>query len=174
MLSSSQRDRKYRGTRQSLGHICREEGWRGMYKGNGTNSIRVFPYTAAQFLIVERMKLARVNEAGSRSLTAVENLLAGAVAGTTSVCLTYPLDFVRARLAVQQGVTTTCYNGIWHALKTIVHTDGLMGIYRGLTPTLVGIAPYVGLNFMVFEGLKARAPIGTYVVRESNTFIKPI
>lgn len=27
-----------------------------------------------------------------------------------------------------------------------------------MTPTVVGVAPYVGLNFMVFESLKSRVP----------------
>lgn len=31
---------------------------------------------------------------------------------------------------------------------------GVVGLYKGLSPTLLGIAPYVGLNFAVYETLK--------------------
>ena len=40
---------KYSGVYQSLQKILAEEGWKGFFKGNGTNCARVFPYTALQF-----------------------------------------------------------------------------------------------------------------------------
>ena len=36
--------KKYRGIGDALKIIYKEEGFRGFYKGNGTNCIRVFPY----------------------------------------------------------------------------------------------------------------------------------
>lgn len=34
---------------KALGKMWREEGWRGMMAGNGTNCIRIVPYSAVQF-----------------------------------------------------------------------------------------------------------------------------
>lgn len=34
---------------QALGKMWREEGWRGFMRGNGTNCIRIVPYSAVQF-----------------------------------------------------------------------------------------------------------------------------
>ena len=42
---------KYSGIVHSMRRIVAEEGWKGLYKGNGTNCVRVFPYTATQFLV---------------------------------------------------------------------------------------------------------------------------
>ena len=42
---------KYIGITSSLRKIIAEEGWKGLYKGNGTNCVRVFPYSALQFFM---------------------------------------------------------------------------------------------------------------------------
>lgn len=34
---------------KALGKMWREEGWRGLMAGNGTNCIRIVPYSAVQF-----------------------------------------------------------------------------------------------------------------------------
>lgn len=34
---------------QALAKMWREEGWRGFMRGNGTNCIRIVPYSAVQF-----------------------------------------------------------------------------------------------------------------------------
>jgi Mitochondrial carrier protein len=44
---------------------------------------------------------------------------------------------------------------IWPTtLKIMREEGGLRGLYRGLVPTAFGVAPYVGLNFSVYELLK--------------------
>ena len=40
----------------------------------------------------------------------------------------YPLDLVRTRLSAQ--TKTRYYQGIWHALRTIVKDEGVRGLYR--------------------------------------------
>ena len=53
-------------------------------------------------------------------------------------------------------VMSLCRN-VRHAFRTILKEEGGMWsgcLYRGIFPTLCGIAPYVGLNFAVYETLK--------------------
>lgn len=149
---------KYSGVFASLKRIVREEGYKGLFRGNGTNCVRVFPYAATQFFVFEKMKpLLRSNRQDSHKLA---NLFGGAMAGVVSVCVTYPLDFVRARLTIQNSEMR--YTGIAHALQSIAKKEGVLALYRGISPTVIGIAPYVGLNFMVFEALKTGAPKGRF------------
>lgn len=155
---------KYQGIAPSLRRIYAEEGARGFFKGNGANCVRVFPYVAIQFAVFERVKpvlleLQNANaSAPSEQLATGLKVLGGAVAGVASVIVTYPLDAARARLTVQGGLSSTQYAGIWDAIRGIFHAEGLRGVYRGVLPTIWGIAPYVGLNFAVFETLRTRAP----------------
>jgi len=78
------------------------------------------------------------------------------MAGVTSVLASYPLDVVRCRLSAQQ-LDNKIYNGIWDCLQKIAKQEGFLALYRGLMPTLYGIAPYVALNFTFFEKAKALA-----------------
>src|SRR5271169_6947205 len=39
----------YTGVWSTLAKMWREEGWRGFMRGNGTNCIRIVPYSACQF-----------------------------------------------------------------------------------------------------------------------------
>lgn len=148
---------KYTGVNQTLVRIGKEEGLHGYFKGNGTNIVRIVPYTAVQFAAYEEFKkLFRIPE-DPREQHPVLRLTAGALAGVVSSTVTYPLDLIRTRLAVQGEGSERRYKNIRHAFITIIKEEGglLSGcLFRGLGPSLIGIAPYIGLNFAVYETLK--------------------
>lgn len=39
-------------------------------------------------------------------------------------------------------------------------TEGIHSLYRGMVPNLLGVAPYVGVNYLTFESLKEIIPKG--------------
>lgn len=39
-------------------------------------------------------------------------------------------------------------------LKVVREEGGIRALYRGLIPTAIGVAPYVGLNFATYEALR--------------------
>src|SRR5690606_6829903 len=86
----------------ALRKIWVEEGFRGMMRGNGTNCIRIVPYSAVQFSSYTVYKKALMLE-GEKDLSTFRRLTAGALAGITSVVATYPLDIVRTRLSLQSA-----------------------------------------------------------------------
>ena len=47
---------QYQGVGAALKQMMEKEGWRGFFKGNGTNVIRIAPYSAIQFLSYEKFK----------------------------------------------------------------------------------------------------------------------
>ena len=49
--------------------------------------------------------------------------------------------------------------GAWKVIRdvaSVARTEGLRGLYGGMTPTLLGIVPYAGISFATFETLKSR------------------
>lgn len=48
----------------------------------------------------------------------------------------------------------TCLAGMADGFITVARTEGLMALYKGLLPTLIGIAPYAALNFASYDLLK--------------------
>lgn len=44
---------------------------------------------------------------------------------------------------------------MWATLVSMYKNEGgIRALYRGLLPTVAGVAPYVGLNFMVYESVR--------------------
>ena len=134
-----------------------KEGPLALFKGNAAQMVRVFPYGALQFTSFEVFKglLPTLGLGWLGREAHTMKFVAGSLAGLTAVSATFPLDAIRARLAFQV-VGETRYHGIIHTGGSILRTEGALGLYRGLTPTLLGIIPYAGLSFYFFELLKAK------------------
>lgn len=46
------------------------------------------------------------------------------------------------------------YSNILHVFVRISREEGLKTLYRGFTPTMLGVVPYAGLSFFTYETLK--------------------
>jgi len=138
----------YRGIGQALVKIYQEEGILAYWKGNLTNVVRIFPYSASQLMANDAYK--RLADETFGGLNVYSRLACGACAGMTATAITHPLDTLRLRLALPNNG----YSGVTDALYKIVTQEGALALYRGLLPTLVGIAPYAALNFASYDMLK--------------------
>lgn len=151
---------KYNGTVQGLKYIWKTEGFRGMFKGNGTNCARIIPNSAVKFFSYEQasngiLSLYRLQTGNEEAhLTPLLRLGAGACAGIIAMSATYPMDLVRGRLTVQTEASPHQYRGIFNALSTVFREEGARALYKGWLPSVIGVIPYVGLNFSVYESLK--------------------
>lgn len=145
MASSGTSATAYTGVGQAFYKIYTEEGILSFWKGNGVNVIRVAPYAAAQLASNDYYKSLLADEQGK--LGVPQRLLAGAMAGMTGTALTHPLDTVRLRLALPNHG----YNGMVHCFSTVYRHEGIGALYKGLGPTLAGIAPYAAINFASYD-----------------------
>lgn len=58
-------------------------------------------------------------------------------------------------MSVQEGKGKNAhYRGILHATRLIIKEEGLLALYKGWLPSVIGVVPYMGLNFAVYETLK--------------------
>ena len=83
-----------------------------------------------------------------------QRLTCGGLAGITSVTFTYPLDIVRTRLSIQsasfEGLGRdasgkTKLPGMWGILIAMYKNEGgFLALYRGIVPSVAGVAPYSG------------------------------
>lgn len=83
---------------------------------------------------------------------------AGAAAGAIAATVVCPLDVIKTRLQVH-GLPDVPHSGqrgsiIITSLRNIIQTEGLKGLYRGLTPTLVALLPNWAVYFTVYGHLK--------------------
>jgi hypothetical protein len=49
-------------------------------------------------------------------------------------------------------------------VRSIAQTEGVLALYKGLAPSLAGIAPYIAINFCTFDVLKVRGGAGTSIL----------
>ncbi|KAI9727285.1 MAG: hypothetical protein M1828_006904 [Chrysothrix sp. TS-e1954] len=155
----------------ALAKMWREEGFKGFMRGNGTNCIRIVPYSAVQFGSYNFYKRF-FEESPGKDLhqNPIRRLVCGGLAGITSVTFTYPLDIVRTRLSIQSASFSSLdaqkraqLPGLWTTMLQIYRSEGgWLALYRGIIPTVAGVAPYVGLNFMIYEMAR------TYVTPEGQ------
>ncbi|XP_077222732.1 thylakoid ATP/ADP carrier isoform X2 [Tasmannia lanceolata] len=131
--------------------IGKEEGIKGYWKGNLPQVIRVIPYSAVQLFAYETYKKLLRGKDGE--LSVVGRLAAGACAGMTSTLVTYPLDVLRLRLAVEPGCKTMS-----EVALNMLRDEGIASFYSGLGPSLLGIAPYIAVNFCMFDLMKKSLP----------------
>ncbi|XP_035278515.1 mitochondrial coenzyme A transporter SLC25A42 [Anguilla anguilla] len=130
-----------------------QDGFLSLWRGNSATMVRVIPYAAIQFCAHEQYKrlLGEYYGFQGKALPPLPRLLAGSLAGTTAAMMTYPLDMVRARMAV---TPKEMYSNIMHVFVRISREEGLKTLYRGFTPTILGVIPYAGLSFFTYETLK--------------------
>lgn len=86
--------------------------------------------------------------------------LSGAVAGAVEATATWPTEFVKTQLQLQRNskknTNTYIYKNSWDCAKYTVQNNGFLGLYRGLTPVLLGSIPKAGVRFggfTFFSGL---------------------
>ncbi|XP_067824607.1 mitochondrial coenzyme A transporter SLC25A42 isoform X2 [Heptranchias perlo] len=134
-------------------HTYQKEGFFSLWRGNSATMVRVAPYAALQFCSHEQYKhiLGTYYETEGRPLPPFPRLLAGSLAGITATTLTYPLDLVRARMAV---TPKEMYSNILHVFIRISRDEGLKTLYSGFSPTILGVIPYAGLSFFTYETCK--------------------
>ncbi|XP_051879031.1 mitochondrial folate transporter/carrier-like [Pristis pectinata] len=89
-------------------------------------------------------------------LVKYENLVAGISGGVVSTLVLHPLDLVKIRFAVSDGLQMRPkYNGILHCIKSIWKVDGIQGLYQGVTPNVWGAGLSWGLYFFFYNAIKA-------------------
>uniref|UniRef100_A0A7N4V0P8 Solute carrier family 25 member 32 n=1 Tax=Sarcophilus harrisii TaxID=9305 RepID=A0A7N4V0P8_SARHA len=85
-----------------------------------------------------------------------ENLVAGVSGGVLSNLVLHPLDLVKIRFAVSDGLELRPkYNGVLHCLTSIWKMDGIRGLYQGVTPNVWGAGLSWGLYFFFYNGFVA-------------------
>jgi len=146
---------KYTGMVQATKDIFREEGFRGFWRGNVPALLMVMPYTSIQFTVLHKLKSFASGSTKTEDhihLSPYLSFVSGALAGCAATLGSYPFDLLRTILA-SQGEPKV-YPTMRSAFVDIIQSRGIRGLYNGLTPTLVEIVPYAGLQFGTYDMFK--------------------
>ncbi|CAE7238410.1 slc25a25b [Symbiodinium sp. KB8] len=118
--------RKYRGTVGTMRTVFVEEGVLGLWKGNFANVLRVMPVYALKFSFNDTFK-SMVAGKSTEKLTFTQLMMSGTLAGLFQQLVTYPLETVRTRLSVGEGLGLK-YRSIWECGKDLVQKEGALAL----------------------------------------------
>lgn len=139
---------EYDGIYDAAKKIYFREGWKSFYRGYVPNLLGILPYAGIDLAVYETLKNSYLRQHSSNETPSVILLLACGTASSTcgQVC-SYPLALVRTRLQAQVGNDFTMVGMI----QTIVKQEGFSGLYRGITPNFMKVAPAVSISYVVYE-----------------------
>merc|ERR1712087_42139 len=86
-------------------------------------------------------------------------MASGGMAAAGSLCIVYPLDYARTRLASDVGSGKKTFSGLGDCLKkTASGPTGPLALYTGFGVSLAGIIPYRGFQLGAFDTLVGLNP----------------
>ena len=124
----------------------------------------MFPYSAIDLFIFENLKSlmlarkARVHRCHESDVP-IGNMATGAIgafSGAVSATIVYPVNLLRTRLQAQGTVLhPATYTGFMDVARKTISGEGVKGLYKGVTPNLLKVAPAVSISYIVYENSKA-------------------
>ncbi|XP_038694381.1 probable mitochondrial adenine nucleotide transporter BTL1 isoform X2 [Tripterygium wilfordii] len=148
--------------------VIEQQGWQGLWAGNGINMLRIVPTQAIElgtFECVKRamtvaqekwkqsecLKLQIGHISLDFSLSWISPVaVAGAAAGVLSTLVCHPLEVLKDRLTVSRDV----YPSLSIAVSKIYKDGGFGAFYAGLSPTLIGMLPYSTCYYFMYDTIK--------------------
>ena len=159
---------EYRTVTSALRHVYATGN---LWKGIRPTLYAVAPFVAIQQATYDVIKMSAM-EYGQVKPSVGFFLTCGAAAGLCAQSVVYPLDMVRRRMqadVVSTGAKTaegaaavnTTKRAVvshytWLALRSVVKEEGTRGLFRGMWPTFMKVAPAVAVSVTVRDAVLGR------------------
>jgi solute carrier family 25 folate transporter 32 len=142
---------KYKSLFDTIANVYKtENGVRGLYKGLGVNTMASGSAWGLYFLLYNGLKQRhkRINENNHKAsttggfLTLSNYTVDATIAGVTTILITNPLFLLKTRMCLQYARADTSkavkYKNTFDAFRTLIRTDGFLGLYKGIVPGIFG------------------------------------
>lgn len=140
---------KYNSMFHALTSIWKSEGGKGLYSGMLATVARDAPFSGLYLMFYTKIKGLAKDELGTLELSSAEIFVCGASAGILAAVLTQPADVVKTRLQLYPHK----YSGNGDALVSIVKTNGMAGLFKGIVPRTLRRTLMAALSWTVYEQL---------------------
>jgi len=138
---------KYRGLVHGVSTMFKENGIRGIYRGVVATTLKQSCNQAVRFSIYTQLKqiMQKNSGKGSENFDVWKSVLAGSIAGFTSVYATMPFDVVKTQM---QGFK---YTSTLQCAKSIWSKSGLIAFWKGTVPRLGRVMCSSSIIFTSYE-----------------------
>ena len=137
---------KTKGLIGIIEEIYNKNGILAFWSGNSIRLINSMPQNSIKFAILGELR-TRFNQ--GQPLNNFQRLLYGGIAGVISQTIVFPIDLVHTRMALNPNR----YSGLFNAFATIAREEGILSLWSGVTPTILGAIPYESCQYFGYDGL---------------------
>ncbi|KAI8391541.1 mitochondrial carrier domain-containing protein [Radiomyces spectabilis] len=128
--------------------ILKKEGLAGLYSGVGAALVLVInpiiQYTAFEQI---KNKISKM-----KTLSNLDFFLLGAISKLCATAITYPYIVIKSRMQVSQKKEER-YTSIWDGFQKIIASEGIAGLYKGISSKIVQSVLTAAFLFMAKEAL---------------------
>ncbi|KAJ3108248.1 mitochondrial aspartate-glutamate transporter agc1 [Phlyctochytrium planicorne] len=91
-------------------------------------------------------------------LKSAYNFTLGSIAGAIGATFVYPIDLVKTRMQNQRAkvVGELLYKNSWDCFRKVVRNEGVKGLYSGLLPQLLGVAPEKAIKLTMNDLMRSK------------------
>lgn len=138
-----------------------KEGWLSLWKGWGPTVLRDVPFSAMYWYNYELGKKWLCQRYNKTEPTFSINFASGALSGSIAALVTLPFDVVKTRRQIEVGELEVLHNSqkrsnsTWKIMYRIMSENGFRGLFAGLSPRLIKVAPACAIMISSYEFGKA-------------------
>ncbi|XP_025075228.1 calcium-binding mitochondrial carrier protein SCaMC-2 isoform X1 [Pogonomyrmex barbatus] len=142
---------EFNGMVDAAKKIYKQGGLKSFYRGYVPNLIGILPYAGIDLAVYETLKNSYLRTHDKKEQPAFwVLLLCGTASSTAGQVCSYPLALVRTRLQAEIEPDRSP-NTMVGVFKDILYREGIRGLYRGLMPNFLKVAPAVSISYVVYE-----------------------
>ncbi len=140
---------KFSGTFDAFMKIAQHEGVHSWWKGLSPTMLMAVPATVIYYTTYDQLKVRLGFRPGEKNYKAP--ILAGLVSRTCAVVSICPIELVRTKLQSRTGYT---YTELMSVVRNAIAQNGVLSLWRGLTPMLFRDLPFSIIFWIGYENLK--------------------
>jgi len=145
--------KQYNGIVDCVKKTVKGHGVLGLYRGLSVLLYGSIPKSAVRFGAFEELKKRSVDAKGN--LSPAQRLLCGLGAGVAeAIFAVTPMETVKVKFINDQRSANPRFKGFFHGVREIIRSDGIGGVYKGVTATIIKQGSNQAIRFFVMETCK--------------------
>ncbi|TDG41963.1 hypothetical protein AWZ03_011609 [Drosophila navojoa] len=160
--SSASSSLHFTGTIDAFIKISRAEGIGSLWSGLSPTLISALPSTIIYFVAYEQLKARFIDmhykylspvqtTAYTRNIPMLVPMMAGVTARILAVTVVSPVEMIRTKMQSQKMTNAEMLGSI----RQVLQSQGVLGLWRGLPPTILRDVPFSGIYWTCYEYLKS-------------------
>lgn len=138
---------EYTSIGDAIVKIYQQGGLKSFYRGYLPNLLGIIPYAGIDLAVYETLKKMYLKHHSLEDPGILVLLACGTISSSCGQIASYPLALVRTRLQAQTSPQVTMVG----LFRTIYSKEGVKGLYRGIIPNFMKVAPAVSISYVVYE-----------------------